>query len=231
MSFINIYAANLRHLCTERGFIYLDETEQLRTQKISDRTTRAIFIKSRSFLRHILAQHLQCKKKEVPISYNQFGKPEFIPSNGFYFNISHSKNLCLVAISSSEIGVDIEFIDQKFDYETVADLMFSDKEKYFLQQDNNEAQRDMFYKIWTKKEAYLKATGKGFSIEHTMFTAQSHSEPTKIEEDNKAWYISNLSQSNNYQSALATPLENTKYCYFDYTTMKHSEIFINQQAA
>ena len=84
------------------------------------------------------------------------GKPYYYNRN-FEFNISHSGNYVVVAFSNQKIGVDIEKIAE-FDIASVTDNFHPDEIEYINSSANT---FESFFKIWTRKEAYLKATGKG----------------------------------------------------------------------
>ena len=91
------------------------------------------------------------------IVLNEYGKPSFKNSN-YYFNTSHSGKYALCVISDVEVGCDIEEIK---DYKPrVAERIFTAKENYYIELSSDKA--DMFYRLWTLKESYLKCIGKGF---------------------------------------------------------------------
>lgn len=89
----------------------------------------------------------------LKISADKNGKPYFKNHPQFHFNISHSKDIIAVAVSSAPVGVDAEKLrDANL---KIAERRFTETEKAFVK--TNE---DFFY-VWTRKEAYLKKTGKG----------------------------------------------------------------------
>ena len=97
-------------------------------------------------------------------SFNEFGKP-FIQDNkyGLQFNLSHCDDLIVFAFSrGNEIGVDIERIKKMEDMEGVANLCFTKFETEWMK--NSKSSIETFYKIWTIKEAFIKAIGRGFSF-------------------------------------------------------------------
>lgn len=85
------------------------------------------------------------------------GKPYIKTCHSLYFNVSHSKDLQAVAISDSEVGVDIEFI-RKVDLRAVK--RFTKAEEEYILSENS---LERFFEVWTKKEAYLKYNGVGLS--------------------------------------------------------------------
>jgi len=86
----------------------------------------------------------------LKVEFNENGKPLI---EGINFNISHSHNLVAVAISSHEVGIDLELVEEK-DNEKIAKKIMNEEEyqKYLKN-------KEYFYKVWTKKEAYLKRKG------------------------------------------------------------------------
>lgn len=95
--------------------------------------------------------------------YGKEGKPYFrdLP---FYFNLSHSGDYVLCAISSEEIGADIQQHCGK-EVEKLAGRFFSEREAAALEQvgAEREKRKKLFYRLWTRKEAYGKLTGKGIT--------------------------------------------------------------------
>ena len=92
------------------------------------------------------------------------GKPYFNFPVSPHFSISHSQGIAAAAICDykyGEIGFDIEVIDQKYDFYTIAERFFTDDEKAELEASKNSAVT--FFSIWTAKEAYAKLGGQGLS--------------------------------------------------------------------
>ena len=95
-------------------------------------------------------------KEEIVL--NEFGKPSF-KSSKYFFNTSHSGQYALCVISNVEVGCDIEEIKE---YKPrIAERFFTDKENFYLEVSNDK--NEMFYRIWTLKESYMKCIGKGFA--------------------------------------------------------------------
>ena len=91
------------------------------------------------------------------ISENEFGKP--VADNGMYFNISHSGDYVLFALSDSEIGCDIERMHY-VNAERTGKIVFceSEMQKIITATDRLRA----FFDLWTRKESLLKCIGEGF---------------------------------------------------------------------
>ncbi len=104
-------------------------------------------ISSEDFLKKVLKKY----HIEYDIFYNEYGKP-YLKNNELYFNISHSKEYIVIAVSDKEIGVDIEHLTFN---EKTADRICTKEERKKVKTDLD------FTKIWTKKEAYIKKIGMG----------------------------------------------------------------------
>ena len=87
------------------------------------------------------------------------GKPYIEGHPEIQFNISRSSNSSVVVLSNRPIGIDIEKI-REFDFK-IAERFFFDQERRYIT--DSLQQKERFYEIWTKKEAYLKYTGEGLN--------------------------------------------------------------------
>lgn len=106
--------------------------------------------------------------KNVQYSYNEYGKPFLNPEIGVHFNITHSERFVIVAFSHYNIGIDIEKIrDINL---KIVDQIFSAQEQEFLENVPQIKRLNYFYLIWTLKESYIKALGKGLSIPLQTFS-------------------------------------------------------------
>jgi 4'-phosphopantetheinyl transferase len=104
------------------------------------------------------------------VSTNAFGKPYLKSHPGFQFNLSHSGNWVVAAISDKPLGIDVEQISVLNDFMDIAKRFYSEKEYAFLIECEEKIRLSLFYDIWTKKESLIKAIGKGLSIPLKSFT-------------------------------------------------------------
>ena len=97
---------------------------------------------------------------EIPVSweYLRNGKPRLLKYPKFFYNISHSGDYAICAVSDSEVGVDIQKI-RKPDMR-IAKRYFTEDEYHYICKD----EKRNFFKIWTRKESILKASGFGITI-------------------------------------------------------------------
>jgi len=153
---------------------------------------------SRLLARLMIKQYLQEKKYDGTLDNWQKtidGKP-FI-SNGPAFNITHSGDRVAVAFSDQSIGIDIE---KKTDVDVQGlSTYLHHREKIYI--DRASDKQDAFFTIWAKKEAYLKATGKGI--------ASGLSKISVVEEivfgDGEHWYLREIVLARAYKCYVCTP--------------------------
>lgn len=110
-------------------------------------------------LHRILNEH---GKSMGDMFYSETGKPMI---DGIFFSISHSANRVMCAVSSQTVGCDIEKIEAgenlEHRFEKIAKRFFSKREVQELEDAPEEERRNLFYRIWTMKESYVKMTGEG----------------------------------------------------------------------
>ncbi len=105
---------------------------------------------------------------QIQFDYNEFGKPRLRHYPGLHFNISHSGQWVVAAVGESTLGVDVEQI-QAIDLE-IAERFFSARETEYILCQPPTNRLTAFYRIWTLKESYIKAVGKGLSIPLDSFS-------------------------------------------------------------
>lgn len=99
---------------------------------------------------------------DLKMYYGGNGKP-YLEDYPFYFNLSHSGNYVVCAVSPREVGVDIQEYRQ-VDMERLSGRFFSEEEQSVLKScTNGKEQCKLFYRLWTRKEAYGKLTGEGIA--------------------------------------------------------------------
>jgi 4'-phosphopantetheinyl transferase len=149
-----------------RGILTDDELD--RAKRFSFERDRQRFIAARGILRSILSHYITINPGDLRFYYNQYGKPFLAPDFSSYlhnFNLSHSGHMALYAITRNrEIGVDVERVHSGFAYEEIAKHFFSVNEVAILGAIPIEKRLEAFYQCWTRKEAYIKAHGKGLSL-------------------------------------------------------------------
>ena len=133
------------------------------------------------------------------INTEEYGKPYISNHENIHFNLSHSNEMVLCAISDMEIGVDIEYIDPEIDL-TLAKNYFHNKEYENIMNAKNKAEE--FFKYWVLKESYMKYTGLGMNITLDSFEIIIN-EKIKLKNDKKNLKF-NLFDYNNYKIAITS---------------------------
>jgi 4'-phosphopantetheinyl transferase len=151
----------------------LSSDELKRASRFHFPRDRQHFAASRALLRTILAVYLKTDPGSLTFSYSKKDKPSLgMPhaSAGIAFNISHSGAIALFAFARNrDIGVDVEHLRLDFDAEAIARRFFSAHEQIELAAVDKEHRVEAFFRCWTRKEAYIKATGDGLSLPLTQF--------------------------------------------------------------
>jgi 4'-phosphopantetheinyl transferase len=123
------------------------------------------FVVARGSARRLLAAYVQREPSDLKFCYSGHGKPSLAEaSDNLRFNLSHSHDLALLAVAHGrELGVDLEWMCREVETEKLAERFFSVHEQETLRAVPEPERTVAFYRIWTCKEAFLKAQGSGFS--------------------------------------------------------------------
>jgi len=135
----------------------LSEYELNRASKFLHVKDRCSYLVRKYYLRRILS----CFGVEAPqkIQFSRIGNKK--PTLKYIqFNVSHSNAYAVIVVSSKPVGVDIEYIDDGFEFDSVLNTCFDDDEKTYVAEADT---RLRFYSLWTRKEALLKVTGEGLT--------------------------------------------------------------------
>ena len=157
--------------------VLLTEEETARARRFHFEHDRRHFTAARGLLRLLLGRYLGADPAVLRFGYGPRGKPHVtVPADtALRFNLSHSHGHALFAFAwGREIGVDLEAGARLGeDWPGIARRVFSPREQAELFGLPSGHQRDAFLNGWTRKEAFLKATGQGLvdglqSIEVTL---------------------------------------------------------------
>lgn len=122
------------------------------------------YIATRGLLRQTLAVYLPTDPASLSFAIGPYGKPELV-GGGLHFNLSHSADTLLIAVANfADIGIDIEQIKSRSSLLELARRCFSGYELKAWQALPDDQQLESFYRVWTKKEAFVKAVGRGIAL-------------------------------------------------------------------
>jgi 4'-phosphopantetheinyl transferase len=188
---------------TDKYLSLLSEDEQQRAKQFHFEMDQKNFIIARGSLRTVLASYLQSNPKTILFNYGAHGKPYLIDSS-LEFNLTHSKEAFLIGCTvDTPIGVDLELISRKIDYCALGEQIFSPAEKIYFESLATDNKAQAFFQIWTRKEAFIKAIGRGLSMDLKSITTTSQEAPLLLEHAEQNWRITDLPHRNNHCLALA----------------------------
>lgn len=142
----------------------LNEQERQKAGSFRLPAMRDRFIAARGLLRQTLAGYLRADPAGLQFDIGEYGKPG-LACGSLHFNISHSADWLLIAVADfADIGVDIEEIKPRGSLDNLAERCFSEREFQGWRQLPPERQLETFYRLWTKKEAFVKAVGRGIAL-------------------------------------------------------------------
>jgi 4'-phosphopantetheinyl transferase len=162
------------------------------------------FIISRGAVRNILGKYLGLPAASIEFETGGNKKPHIKNTNNInvHYNISHSGDWILLAISNSPIGADTEQVIQGYSYKDVLPGNFSEAETEYI---NQTSPVERFFTLWTRKEALTKATGKGLDDDLKLIPALdgTHFVESKTISSDDDWLISTFQLAENYSASVA----------------------------
>jgi 4'-phosphopantetheinyl transferase len=161
----------------------LSPDERARAARFHFAEDRQFFSATRALLRTILASYIGSDPAQLVFRYSEKEKPSlaaansapanFVPGNSgnhVEFNVSHSGTTALLAFAQGRaLGVDVEKIRDDFDHGAIARRFFSEHEQSELSRLPQPEKYQGFFRCWTRKEAFIKATGTGLSFPLDQF--------------------------------------------------------------
>lgn len=161
---VHVWNVNLEYDAGTDGEGALKASELAKINRLRNPKHRAYAASMRIQLRQLLALYLDVEAADIVFDKAEFGKP-YITNSNLSFNVSHSDNQALVAVSfHKELGVDIECWRTLDNLEALVQRNFSDDEKKCWLELPDVQREAVFFRLWTCKEAFIKATGRGLGM-------------------------------------------------------------------
>ena len=197
---------------SEAGVLSPDEIA--RASRFHFEEDRIHFTRCRFALRGVLSAYLAIPAPAIRLEYPASGKPQLEGRKNhctLQFNVSHSANMALIAVASEHrLGVDIEKIRGDVDTSSLAERFFSIRERAGLQALPEHLRVPGFFACWTRKEAFLKATGDGLSFPLADFSVTTHPDLSPELEEirgnteaRKQWFLADLSVAGGFRATVA----------------------------
>lgn len=165
---VDVWRANLGLPDTELALLSgcLDAEEERRAARFHFECDRRRFLAARSLLRHILAPYVDTAPERVALGYGHQGKPFLVEHPDTHFNLSHAGDVLVVGVARGRrVGVDVEPTIPEPVMDEVMETVSSEPERARLGSLDGSERREWFSQLWTRKEAYIKADGRGMSLD------------------------------------------------------------------
>ncbi len=147
----------------------LSEEEILEANAFHQAVHRMRFVSGRATLKAILRQYVDLPNR-VTFDKNAYGKLHLHAYPKLQFNLSHSKEHALVAVGYEHpVGIDLEH-HQSVNIDELAGMLYSPQEINHLKKFPTWMQQMVFFNLWSKKEAFIKAIGMGLSYPTQQFS-------------------------------------------------------------
>ncbi len=193
--------AQLQHLAAT-----LSSDEVCRAKRFYKEQHRQRFIAGRGILRTILSRYLDVEPQLLQFSYEPSGKPILADSfadRKLWFNLTHSQGLALCAVSCDrQVGIDLEYVRPISDVLSLANRFFAPGEYAVLSSLSPHQMQEVFFRYWTCKEAYLKATGVGIAQLEQIEIVLTPGQPAKIKTEQQ-WSLLEIVPDGNSVAAIA----------------------------
>lgn len=213
---VHVWCASLDQSTTQ--FQQLAKTlspdEHLRANRFRFEQHRQRFIIGRGVLRAIMGRYMNVEPSQLQFCYGQYGKPALATSTipgMLNFNLSHSGGMALYAFARDrQIGIDIESVRSLSEVEEIAERFFSKREYEELRAFPLSQQHQAFFRYWTLKEAYVKATGRGLSLPLNQFEVSLTQGDSAVllktpidSQEASHWSLKELNVGDGYAAAIA----------------------------
>jgi 4'-phosphopantetheinyl transferase len=143
----------------------LDQLEQAYAKRLKNELQQKRYIEVHGRLRQLLSGILNQAPEKLVIEKTAFGKPFLAEHPELAFNLSHSANDYIIGVGKNcRIGVDIEHCNARANFSALVTKCFAEEEIQYWNCLPEDQKKTAFYSIWTRKEAFVKAVGRGLAL-------------------------------------------------------------------
>lgn len=151
------------------GLTYISEEKRARLHRFRHREDLIRGLMADLLLRSRIIEDLHMDNASIRFELNSYGKPRLSGVSNYHFNVSHSGDWVVCLVDSDPVGVDVERV-QAFEDGIARSFFAEDEYRFVLNGAQDKDKQLRFYQIWTAKESYIKAVGKGLSLPLTDFS-------------------------------------------------------------
>ena len=191
----------------------LDEAEQTQARKFKNAPLHKRYVEVHGRLRNVLAKTLNQPPDNIRIKKAEHGKPYLADYPELAFNLSHSADRLMIGVGwNCQLGVDIEFCKQRINLSGLVGKCFAEEEvAYWAKLPETQKNRE-FYRFWTRKEAFVKATGHGIALglNHCVINPENPTEFIRVPDlcgEASAWHVLDIDLGEGICSALVADKE------------------------
>lgn len=185
---------------------YLPEAGKLRVRDRQNLTSKMHTVAGELLARYSVGHYMKKSEQEINLVFGEKGKPHIGNLSDIHFNISHSGHYVVCAVAPVEIGIDVERI-RKVNLR-IAERFFSPSEINDLMACDEEYRMQYFITLWTIKESYLKAIGRGLTQHLNSFTIVKNGNSYLLtgNEEAETYGIETQQLDHEYMMAVCAPL-------------------------
>jgi len=193
--------------CLQR---YLDAKDLARAARFRFPEDRARYVLGRAMVRESISRYLHREPGALALKYTNRGRPLLVGDDSIQFSISHAKDWVAIALTSrASVGVDLEYLRADLAVPEIAERIFSADDLQRFEALPRGDKLASFFRAWTRKEAYLKATGEGIAEALQEVSVSFGPEEMATLHDTRAhmahqpWRLLTMPMPENYMGSLA----------------------------
>lgn len=182
----------------------LDRAESQKMSRFVFEHLRVRYARAHGMLRRLLAGYADCQPEELVFTQGSHGKPALVNTKGLSFSLSHAGDSVAIAIARDlDIGIDIEQIKPIVDRDALVEQFFSPDELRCYKALPSQMQETAFFRLWTRKEAFVKGLGLGLSRPLDSFSVGIEQPVSLAGQDTSQWFLHHLEPGDGFVGALA----------------------------
>lgn len=178
---VQLWRIDLKGPATAQDAALLSTEERDRSARFAFDHLRQRYVLAHAALRRVLGQALSRDPASLVWQLGAQGKPSLLGGEGLHFNLSHSDDVAVLALSTHhEVGIDVEIHHQQRDAANLSQAVLTESERAWMFAGGPADLDRRFLCCWTRKEACIKAIGSGLSLAPQTFDAGAGDAPATV---------------------------------------------------
>jgi 4'-phosphopantetheinyl transferase len=237
---VQIWRVGLDNTAWDKYTDILGADEHARAYRFQDVQQQVRFLRCRAALRILLGRYAGKCGSKLKYDYSRFGKPQLAvdgispDEHELHFNLSHCAAVAAIAVSRRPVGIDIEIPAEK-DVDALSQLVCHPDEKAAMACLHGARKLQLFYRLWTRKEAFWKAVGTGVRSDLREVSFASFSEAIRVSGPVKhpsgEYFVHDLSFSGGIVGCVSTTLSAPRIEIFTLRTRSHVSRVLSDQSS